>query len=322
MSRNKPEVVRFLNDRLDWNLLRTFLVIMQERSVSRAAARLHLTQPAISLALKRLEETLGHSLIQRRGQQFKPTPAGEEVFRIAGEIYGHLSKLETELADKGEDITGSVRVLSVSRMDSWVYDEYLAEFHRSYPRVDLQIEVMRSSDIVSSLLQMTATAGLSVCRTPQDKLEQRCFLRQRYAIFCGRHHPLFGRQGLTMADLLDQDFVSFTTEQLGESLSPISVFRDEHRFTGHTIAISSSLDEVRRLIFAGYGIGCLPEHIVRDDLLQQRLWRLPPDEGVADIDIQLLWHRARKMNPAERMFLEGMERTMQRYPVQERLGSR
>jgi len=322
MSHTRTDVIRYLNDRLDWNLLRTFLVIMQERSLSRAAARLHLTQPAISLALKRLEEAVGHSLIQRRGQQFKPTPAGEEVFRTAGEIYGHLSRLETELAYRGEDITGSVRMLSVSRMDAWVYDEFLAEFHRSYPRVDIQIEVMRSSDIVLSLLQMTATAGLAVCRTPQEKLEQRCFLRQRYAIFCGRHHPLFGRQGLSLEDLRSQDFVSFTTELLGESLSPISVFRDQNGFMGDTIAVSSSLDEIRRLIFAGYGIGCLPEHIVRDDILSQRLWRLPPDDGVADIDIQFLWHRGRKMNPAERMFLEGMERTMQRHPLQERLGPR
>ncbi|MBK5005252.1 LysR family transcriptional regulator [Pseudomonas sp. S32] len=50
---------RLLNDRLDWNLLRTFRVIGQELSISRAAARLHLTQPAVSQALKRLEQQLG-----------------------------------------------------------------------------------------------------------------------------------------------------------------------------------------------------------------------------------------------------------------------
>jgi DNA-binding transcriptional LysR family regulator len=188
MTQLHADVTRFLNDRLDWNLLRTFLVIMQERSVSRAAARLHLTQPAVSQALKRLEDTLGRNLIQRRGPHFEPTRAGEEVYRIASDIYGHMSRLETELDDRSDDITGSIRLLTVSRIDSGVYDEFLAEFHKTYPRVDLQIEVMRSSDIISSLLQKTATAGLGLCRTPVDKLEQRCFLRQRYALFCGRHH--------------------------------------------------------------------------------------------------------------------------------------
>ncbi len=79
---------------------------------------------------------------------------------------------------------------------------------------------------------------------------------------------------------------------------------------------------MRRLIFAGYGIGCLPEHIVRDDLAQQRLWRLPPDEGLVDVDVFLLWQRERKMNAADLAFLESMERHMRRYSFAERLGAK
>jgi DNA-binding transcriptional LysR family regulator len=315
----RAEPTRFLNDRLDWNLLRTYLVIMQERSLSRAAARLFVTQPAVSQALKRLEDTLERKLIERRGAQFVPTQAGEEVYRIASDIYGNISRLETELDERTADITGSIRLLTVSRIESRVYDEFLAEFHVAYPRIDLQIEVMRSSDIISSVLQKTATAGLSLCRTPVEKLERRLFLRQRYAIFCGRHHRLFGLSQLTMEDLLAENFVSFTSDQIGDSLSPLTVFRDQRGFTGRIVASSPSLDEVRRLIYAGYGIGCLPEHAVRDDLARQRLWRLPPEDGLADVDIHLLWHRERKMNAAEVAFFDAMERCMQRHALAERL---
>src|ERR1700753_4314815 len=104
MTQLRADVTRFLNDRLDWNLLRTFLVIMQERSVSRAAARLHLTQPAVSQALKRLEDTLGRHLIHRRGPHFEPTRAGEEVYRIAIDIYGHISRLPTQHPRRQDDI--------------------------------------------------------------------------------------------------------------------------------------------------------------------------------------------------------------------------
>ncbi|CAB3806043.1 HTH-type transcriptional regulator CynR [Paraburkholderia caffeinitolerans] len=315
----RAETTRFLNDRLDWNLLRTYLAIMQERSLSRAAARLYVTQPAVSQALKRLEDALGRKLIERRGTHFVPTQAGEEVYRIASDIYGTMSQLETGLDERTADITGSIRLLTVSRIESRVYDEFLAEFHSAYPRIDLQIEVMRSSDIISSLLQKTATAGLSLCRTPVEKLEMRCFLRQRYAMFCGRYHRLFGLSQLTMEDLLAENFVSFTSDQIGDSLSPLTVFRDQRGFTGRIVASSPSLDEVRRLIYAGYGIGCLPEHIVKDDLARQRLWRLPPEEGLVDVDIHLLWHRDRKQNAAEKAFFDAMERCMQRHALAERL---
>ncbi|MCW0014768.1 LysR family transcriptional regulator, partial [Burkholderia pseudomallei] len=171
-----------------WNGPRTYRVYMQERRVTRAAAGLHVTQPAVSQALRRLEDARERRLIERRGPHVAPTPAGEAVYRIASDIYGGISRLETELDDRSADLTGSIRLLTVSRIESPVYDECLADFHSAYPRIDVQIEVMRSSDILSSLLQKTATAGLGLCRTPHDQLEMRCFLRQRYAIYCGRHH--------------------------------------------------------------------------------------------------------------------------------------
>ena len=82
---------RVLNDRLDWSLLRTFLFIGQAGSISKAAARLYITQSAVSQALKRLEEQLGATLILRRGQRFDLTGTGEEVLRIAADIYGNVS---------------------------------------------------------------------------------------------------------------------------------------------------------------------------------------------------------------------------------------
>jgi DNA-binding MarR family transcriptional regulator len=86
VSELRRESHSLLNDRLDWNLLRTFRVIGQELSISRAAARLHLTQPAVSQALRRLEEQLDCQLIARRGPRFDLTEAGQRIFAIAGEM--------------------------------------------------------------------------------------------------------------------------------------------------------------------------------------------------------------------------------------------
>ncbi|WP_439672061.1 DNA-binding transcriptional regulator, LysR family [Cupriavidus necator] len=313
-----------LTDRLDWNLLRTFLTIVHERSLSRAAVRLHITQPAVSLALRRLEEHLGHTLIERRGSNFRLTRAGEEVLRIATDVYGSVARLGAELAEQQDEVSGLLRLLTVSRIHSGVYDECLAAFHRQHPRVTLQVDVMRSTEIADALAQKAGGVGLSLYRQPGrqsgDGLEHMLFLRQRYAIFCGRHHRLFGRTGLAIADLLAERFVSFSSDQLGDVLAPLAVFRDQHGFSGQIVATSPSLDEIRRLVFAGYGIGCLPEHIVADDVAQQRLWRLPPEEGVADIDMYLLWNPERRQTPAEAAFIEHFRHYVARYSLMERLG--
>lgn len=298
---------RLLNDRLDWNLLRTFRVIGQELSISRAAARLHLTQPAVSQALKRLEEQLGRQLIARRGPRFALTEVGEQIFELAGEIYGQMSQVSSLLEQPADEVIGKVRLLIISRIFSERFDDFLAEFHRQYPRVDLEVDVMRSSDIVSALQEKTATLGLSLNRRAQPRLEQRLFLRQRYAFFCGKHHALFGREDVSEGDLQRENFVSFTSDQIGGMLSPLTIFRDQQGFSGRIVASSPSLEEVRRLVIAGFGIGCLPEHVVAADVEAGLLWRLPPHEGIADVDIHLLWNRDQRMSRAETLFIERLQ---------------
>jgi len=309
-SRN---ITSLLNDRLDWNLLRTFRIIGQELSISRAAARMHLTQPAVSQALKRLEEQLACQLIARRGPRFDLTEAGVKIFALAGEMYGHVSQVSNTLQMPGDEVIGKVRLLMISRIVSSSFDNFLTQFHRSHPRVDLEVDVMRSSDIVSALLEKTATLGLSLNRRLQPRLEQRLFQRQRYAFFCGRNHPLFGRSDLTQSDVQQENFVSFTSDQIGGMLSPLTIFRDQQGFSGRIVASSSSLEEIRRLIIAGIGLGCLPEHVVVEDVANGLLWRVPPLDGVADVDIHLLWNREQRMSRAENVFIEslaaGLEKT-------------
>lgn len=304
---NKWEGRRFLNDRLDWNLLRTYLVIGQEGSVSRAAARLHITQSAVSQALKRLEEQLDCALILRRGPRFDLTSAGEEVLRIATDIYGDVSRNSAAVEERNDGVAGKVRLLTISGLQSTLYDEFLADFHEAHPRVEVEIEVLRSSDIISSLLQKTATVGLGLCRIPQQKLEQRQLLRQRYAFFCGRRHRLFGRADVALEEMQGENFVSFVSDQLGGNLSPLAVFRDQQGFTGRIVASSSSFEEIHRLVCAGYGIGCLPDHMLQKDIEEGLLWRLPPAEGIVDVDVYLLWNREQKLTMAEGVFLEGLQ---------------
>lgn len=77
------------------------------------------------------------------------------------------------------------------------------------------------------------------------------------------------------------------------------------------MASSPSLEEVRRLVIAGFGIGCLPEHVVAPDVQAGLLWRLPPHEGIADVDIHLLWNREQRLSRAERVFIEALQGCLQ-----------
>lgn len=307
------------SERLDWNLLRTFLVIVQERSISGAAAKLHLTQSAVSQALKRLEDQLGRRLIERHNVAFTVTNAGEEACRAAELIHGNVSQLLADVSQTEAEATGRIRLLVASRIHSTVYDNFWADFHHRHPRIEVQLDVLPSSEIVTLIQQRAATAGIALCRQMPRRLESKIFLQQRYALFCGRNHALFGKQDVRIDDLLGENFVSFASDALGDSLSPLTIFRDQRGFSGRIVASSTQHDEVKRLLIAGFGIGCLPEHSVQADIEQGRLWRLPPGEGVCTVDLHLLWHRDAQPSQAEMAFLKHFRDYIDGHSMAERL---
>ena len=92
-TKSKRDVHQRLARHLDWNLLRTFIAVVECGGFSKAAEHIHLTQPAVSHALKRLEQSLGLKLIDRNARRFEVTDAGKIVYAKAIEIHSQISRL-------------------------------------------------------------------------------------------------------------------------------------------------------------------------------------------------------------------------------------
>ena len=299
-------------ERMDWNLLRTFLFVVQERGVGRAATALHLSQPAVSQALRRLEQSVGGTLLLRRHGEFRLTTLGEDIYAIACEVYGTVARVDEVAAGHQDEVAGPLRLFVMSRIHSRPYDEFLADFHRRHPRIEFQVEVLPSSTILESLSKRQPGVGICLCRKPVEGLNRRLFMRQRYVVVCGRHHPLFSRNVVGLHALQDQDFVRFASDQIGDTLSPLTIFRDQRGFTGRIVGTSSNIEEIRRMVIAGMGLSWLPEHMIEPDVEAQLLRRLPPDEGVAEIDVFFVWNDQRKLTAAEEAFRVAFEAFLQR----------
>ncbi|ALM54314.1 LysR family transcriptional regulator [Halomonas huangheensis] len=304
-------------DRLDWNLLRTFQVIVQMQSISAASARLHLTQSAVSQALRRLETQLDRKLIERSGGHFYLTSSGQHVYDIAEAVNGDIARLPLLLSSVDNDVVGEIKVLAASRILSDAYDGFWSHFRSRFPAINVHLEVMRSDDIIDTVKTATATIGIGLAPRPVKGLERHFFLRQRYSMYCGVHHPLFDSDSVGLEALANEEFVSFSSDMIGGSLSPLTIFRDQHGFTGKVIATSPDYDEIVRLLVAGYGIGCLPQHSADVEVARARLKKLPPDGGICDIELYLLWKKD-ALTLAGQAFVDEFIRYMDRFNEDER----
>ena len=95
---------------LDWNLLRTFVAIVEEGGITAAATRLLRRQPTVSAALGRLEAQIGSRLIERGGGAFRLTAAGRALYRECSEIYGAVSRLRDLTRDATKELTGHIEL--------------------------------------------------------------------------------------------------------------------------------------------------------------------------------------------------------------------
>jgi DNA-binding transcriptional LysR family regulator len=313
----RPSVDRWVWE-LDWNLLRTFMVIVEEGGITAAADRLGLKQPSVSNALRRLEDRLGRKVIERRPNPFRPTRLGQLLYEECVGLFGTVSRLPTLLRDAADEIAGHVTIAVASHVVSPLFDDVLADFHQRHPKVTFRIAVSSSREVATALLQRRASFGLCLMHRPQPRLDQQVMYREFFGFFCGPRHRLFGRQDLTLADLAGETSVSFQTDHPSDVLRGVAVLRAQAQLDEEIVGMSSSLEEVRRMIVAGLGIGSLPLHVARRDVADGLLWRLPPHDDPPAVDVHLVTNPSAALNRAERGLLALLRERIAATPLADR----
>ncbi|MFZ1468150.1 MAG: LysR family transcriptional regulator [Paracoccaceae bacterium] len=304
---------------LDWNLLRVFLALAEAGSVTGAAERLSLKQPSVSAALKRLETRVQTRLIDRARGHFALTAAGERMLVEALEVRAAILRLADRMAQVEGQITGHVTVALASHVVSPVFDAVLAGFHRDHPAATVALEVMASRDALALVAARRATLGVCLLSALPAGVKAQAFYRESFGLFCGRPHALYGRRNLAESDLSGRPAVSFQTDREGDALESVTGLRRRLGLGERIIGASANLEEVRRMIELGIGIGPLPLHVVAADVAAGRLWHLPPYTDLPTVDVFLCHAPALRMNPAEAALLALLQEALARIPFADRI---
>lgn len=303
---------------LDWNLLRTFVVIVDEGSITRAANRLLRQQPAISLALQRLEAQFGTRLIERGRGAFRLTAAGRELYRECVDIYGGIARLKEAATTASRELSGEVTIHLATHVTTPMLDDVLADHYRRHPRITYRLKTASSLAVANDVLEKKASFGICLVNRRLPGLDYTLMYREFFGFFCGPPHPMFGRSSLRLRDLRGLDAVSFETEDLKDVLRPIALLRREHLLDQRIVGQSTQLEEVRRMIQCGMGIGPLPIHVVEREVRDGLLWRLPPYANPPAVDIFLVSNPRKRLSRAELSILNALKDQIAARPFRER----
>ncbi|QCO55706.1 LysR family transcriptional regulator [Pseudorhodobacter turbinis] len=296
---------------LDWNLLRTFMVVVDEGGITPAANFLGLKQPTISAALMRLEDSFGCKLINRSPTHFSVTPRGQVLYAEARSVFGTVSQLPNLMSGLDDEVSGHISIAVASHVVSSHFDAVLEQFNAHHPQVTYSFLTLESAEVLADVQQNRVTLGVCLLEDNSRKLDQRILYREYFGFYCGPKHRLFGRKDIPVSELRDEYAVSFETDETTGPLFGVAALRVQLGLQPGLKGISSSLLEVRRMIISNIGIGALPVHVARRDVAQGLLWQLPPYTALPAIDIHVVTNPKRTMNRAEVGILSLLQTTLE-----------
>jgi DNA-binding transcriptional LysR family regulator len=222
------------------------------------------------------------------------------------------------LDDISGEVSGEVALSMATHVVSPLVDRTLAEFQSLHPAAMVAIRVRSSHKVIDDVRSKQCSLGVCLVRERDPELEYTHLYTEHFGFFCGPSHPLFGRSDIALADLQGERSVSFDTDQLHDVLRPIAMLRARANFLGNPVGISNNLEEVRRMVIAGLGIGPLPIHVVARDLSDGLLWRLPPYEDPPAVDVSVVRHAGNRLSRAEEAFWKLFSARIERTPLDKR----
>ncbi len=299
---------------INLNLLRSFFMIAEERSLTRAAARLNMSQPSVSQALQRLEEQLACQLVLRGSRKFELTARGQKVFEECAEIFRAVERIGQLTQEKTVEEFGELRIQIISNLESPLINEALRLYHQRYPSVTWVMEVQNSQDTIKRIQAEKNGIGLCLLSRPVFSLNCQLLFREEFSVYCGAEHPFFGRKEIEKRELRQESFVSFTCAAEGAGLEPMSVLSQSLGLGERISGQSPNLEEVRRMIVAGLGIGILPLTAVHDEVKNGLLWPLEIKGYPLGADVFLVTHPDYAYSRTERHFIDLVQELRALYP--------
>ncbi len=275
---------------MDLSQLETFLAIVEERGFSRAALRLRRTQPAVSQAIRKLEDDLGERLFERGSRDGTLTAAGEVLRGYAD----RLLRLRGEAASALEELRSLERgrlLVAANEYTSHLLVPVLAVYRQSSPQISIVVQRSFASRIAEQVLDRSVELGFLSFVPEQDGLAATAVYEDDVVLVVDPKHPLAKAASVSVAELGAQNFIGHAVAS--PLRADITALFSRLKTPLHMGVQLPSLEAVKRFVALGAGVAILPglavlQEVARGELVQvmvpelnwrRRLWVVHRRQG-------------------------------------------
>jgi DNA-binding transcriptional LysR family regulator len=280
--------------------LRAFRAVYQLRKLSAAAEQLSVTQSAVSVLIRQLEDGLGVRLFDRTTRSLRPTPAAEEVLAVAERILRDVDSLGLGLRDLTSLRRGSVRVAVTPTLGEILLPAAVKQFGKLHPGIRVLVDDCSPDQFVSRVVGERVDLGVGTPERAAAGVDAVRLLGDHLAVVCRKDHPLNARRTVRWIDLEGHSII---TVRPGYGIRPL--------IDGAAASAGVALDVVNEVTFlstalwmaqAGGGAAIMPSAYARDassrGLVVRKL-----TQPVVSRDISIVTRRGRSLSAAAQAFV-------------------
>ncbi|MBS1859921.1 MAG: LysR family transcriptional regulator [Acidobacteria bacterium] len=286
---------------MELHSLQVFLTVATERSFSRAAAKLLRTQPAVSLAVQRLELELGEKLIDRSGKELLLTDAGRNVLDYARRFQSLQQELENSIAELRDNSAGRLTI-GANESTTLYLLRHIARYRELYPKVKVQVRRSLSSKIPAELLDGNLELGVISYDPGDTRLRSKVIFTDSLAFIVSPEHRLANRKTVSLSELGPEIFIAHNV---------VSPYRDLvlRQFQEHKVALRMevempTIESIRKLVQSNLGVAFLPRMCVEQEIEQKVVCEVRVKEMHVERKIRLIYPTRRALSHAAAAFLD------------------
>jgi DNA-binding transcriptional LysR family regulator len=283
--------------------LDTFLEVARQLSISRAADALHVSQPAVSMQLRQLEDSVGMPLYEQIGRKIQLTDAGHDFEHYAMAAVGQLKQLEDAMAARRGIRKGRVELAMVSTAKYFV-PMLLVRFRKKFPDIEVTLQIHNRESIMALL--MRNEVDLVIMGRAPDTIDcvASAFATNPLGVICAPEHPLSRRRNAPLSILNDQEFV--VREHGSGTRQAMERLFGEHGIHPRVVMEMPSNETIKQAVMAGMGMSFLSLRTIRQEFASGHLVLV----DIEGLPIVRHWHithlAAKRLSPAASAFKEFM----------------
>ncbi len=271
--------------RFDLADLSLFRHVAEAGSITHGAERANLALAAASTRIRQMEDALGAPLLLRSRQGIAPTQAGRILLQHARTMLQQAEKLREELSVFAGGQAGQIRVLSNTNALTEFLPEALSSFLAAHPNVSVDLVERLSDEIVGLIAEGVADLGIIAGTVDPGALETFPYRRDRFVLVVAHDHPLAVRDRISLAQVLDHDFVGL------DRASALQRFlADKAARIGRPLRLRiqlRSFDAVCRMVERNVGIGVVPETTAKRTALSMAITPVTLTDSWAERDLTI-----------------------------------